>query len=101
MGGEEFVHQLQGKIGKRRNYLHITIGSLMVAGFILFVIFSSPLQLLAMQLSTVLTMPLVDLGGSAIAWAISPINNIATVTVLFLKMLRVTWKRSVNAYYAY
>ena len=62
-------------------------------------LFSAPLQASAMLLIQSMATPLVALEEGWIAWAVSPVNNIASVVVLSVKAVRMLWKRISNASY--
>jgi hypothetical protein len=56
-------------------------------------LFSMPLLEFAVLVSQFLTNPLFDLGEGWIALAVLPINNFASIGVLFTKLLLMGWKK--------
>lgn len=52
-----------------------------------------PIRDLAQGITDVLAIPLFDLGDGWVAWVFTPINNIASLLVLSLKLMRVIWKK--------
>ncbi|MDP7357226.1 MAG: hypothetical protein QF828_02225 [Pseudomonadales bacterium] len=61
--------------------------------------FAVPVEI-AQLITQVLTISLIDLGDSWIAWLLSPINNIASLVVLSVKSIRVARKKITGASYA-
>jgi len=55
--------------------------------------FLQPLQTVALLLTDVLSIELIDLGDSPAAWFLTPINNLATVIVILAKGLRTSWRK--------
>jgi len=62
-------------------------------------IFALPLEV-AQLVTQLLTTTLIDLGDSWLAWAFSPVNNIAALFVLCVKGIRVFRKKLISASYA-
>ena len=56
-------------------------------------LFSMPLLEFAVLISQLLTNPLFDLGEGWIALIVLPINNLASIGVLFTKLLLMGWKK--------
>ena len=56
-----------------------------------------PLQNFAQLLAQALTITLVDLGDSWLAWLFAPINNVASLLILSIKAIRSGKKRIVGA----
>ncbi|MCH7816334.1 MAG: hypothetical protein IIC60_07175, partial [Proteobacteria bacterium] len=63
-------------------------------------LFALPFQELAALIAQGLTISLMDLGDSWIAWVFAPINNIASLLLLSVKAIRVFRKKIINASYA-
>jgi hypothetical protein len=49
------------------------------------------------QVSLVFTISLFDLGDGWVAWALSPVNNIAGVLLLSVKAIRILRKRALRS----
>jgi len=58
-----------------------------------------PLEV-AQLITQALTTTLIDLGDSWVAWAFSPVNNIAALLVLLVKAIRIVRKKITNASYS-
>ena len=75
----------------------IGVGVLLLVSTLLFAL---PFQELAALIAQGLTISLVDLGDSWIAWVFAPINNIASLLLLSVKAIRVFRKKIINASHA-
>lgn len=64
-------------------------------------VFSLPLQQFSVLLTQALGTELISLGETTVAWLLAPINNIATVLVVFAKALRMIWNKARSMSYAY
>ena len=62
--------------------------------------FILPLQSVAMVLTQVLSIELVNLGENTVSWFLTPINNLATLLVVLGKGLRMSWNKVRQASYA-
>jgi len=62
--------------------------------------FLQPLQSIALLVTDVLSIELIDVGDSAVAWILTPINNLATVLVVLAKGLRMSWRKVQKASFA-
>lgn len=60
-----------------------------------------PVQEFALIFTEFFGTALFDLGDSSAAWILSPVNNIASLLVLLLKLMRMGWKRITGVSYAY
>ena len=70
--------------------------ALLVGGWL----FALPLQEFTVLIAQGLTIPLIELGETWIAWVLSPINNIGSLIVLSVKAFRVGRKKIISASYA-
>ena len=61
--------------------------------------FAIPLEV-AQLIAQVLTITLIDLGDSWLAWLFSPINNIAALLIISVKAIRIGRKKIIGASYA-
>ena len=60
-----------------------------------------PLQEFAQLITQGLTISLFDLGDSWLAWFLAPINNVASLLILSVKVIRIVRKKFRSAYFAY
>lgn len=63
-------------------------------------LFALPVQELTVLIAQGLSIELVTLSNSMLSWILAPINNIAGVTVLSLKAMRMFWTKFRSASYA-
>lgn len=59
-----------------------------------------PVQQFVYLTAQFLTTTLINLGDSWVAWVFAPVNNIASLTVLSFKAIRVGWKKKISSSYA-
>jgi len=60
-----------------------------------------PMQEFALLSVNLLSTNLVDLGETQTAWLLSPVNNLASILILSIKLCRSIWKRITASNYAY
>jgi hypothetical protein len=78
-----------------RNSIYIVV-CLVVSMVAAALLLDVPFMSVAQQLTEVLATPLLDLGEGLTAWALTPVNNIASLLVICLKLGRMAWKRAVR-----
>jgi hypothetical protein len=101
LSSEEFTAQL---MAKTQNMRYRIIGSGIFVAVLILVgaaLFSLPLQEFALLVTQLLGTELISLGDSLVAWLILPINNLASLLVLSAKAMRMLWKKTRTASYAY
>ncbi|HIG42833.1 MAG: hypothetical protein ABGY96_20940 [bacterium] len=100
LDGETFTMQVvqQMRIRSYRVYLGLACAVLMVATGLW--ILAIPLEVVQL-ITQLLTTSLVDLGDTWIAWLLSPINNIASLTILCVKAFRVARRKISTASVAF
>ena len=62
--------------------------------------FSVPVQELSLMITRFLATPLIDLGEGWLGWIFTPVNNLAALGALSVKLLRMTWRKVVGRSYA-
>ncbi len=100
LGGKEFTARVVAQTG-RWKYQVVAI-----AAFITLILvtcawfFTLPLQEFAFLITQALTITLVDMGDSWLAWLLAPVNNIASLIVISVKAIRVVRKKMLGVSYS-
>jgi hypothetical protein len=100
LDGEAFIAKVMAKSRFLRYRVvapWICVGLMLAAGAWYLAI---PLEV-AQLMAQVLTTTLVDLGDGWLAWAFSPVNNIAALLVLIVKAIRIARKKIIGTSYAF
>ena len=101
LDGEAFIAEVMAKThGRRYRLLTVGFGAALVLAVIVWLL-ALPIQEFGVLVSQALTATLIDLGDSWVAWVFAPVNNIASLSILTLKAIRVAWKKIVSASYVY
>ena len=100
LDGETFTAQVmqQMRIRSYRVYLGLACAGLMAATGLW--ILAIPLELVQL-ITQLLTTTLIDLGDTWIAWLLSPINNIASLTIVSVKAFRIARRKVLTASLAF
>lgn len=96
---EEFVHSVVQRTTLLKRNLLLTFASSILLLLLLSWIFSWPLLGLAMVFTSTLSTELFALGNGAIAWMLTPVNNLATVFLIIWRLFRFGWNRATNLSY--
>jgi len=88
-----FTSQVLSQTNRRRNRVFAVVAGVAVVLMAIVWIFSAPLQEFAMLVGQGLATPLVELGDNRLAWVFTPVNNIASLLVLLVKIIRMAWKK--------
>ncbi len=99
LDGEAFTAQVMAQTRNLRYRLAAGLSCLALVLAACAWFFAIPLEV-AQLITQVLTISLIDLGDSWLAWAFSPINNIASLLVLSVKAIRMGKKKITSATYA-
>ena len=100
LDGELFIEKVGDRIA-RLKYLVVASGIGLALLLLLFVwMFALPLQGLTVSISQLLTATLVELGDGWVAWILAPVNNIASVLVVSIKVYRMGRKKLMVASFA-
>jgi len=101
LDGEAFTASVMAQTHSHK-YRLLAVGiaaALLIAACMWF--FTLPMLEFVQLVTQVLTTTLVDLGDGWLGWILTPVNNIASLSVLSVKAIRVAWKKIVSASYAY
>ena len=101
LDGEAFTTRVMAQTNNRRIRIVATAASLAVILMAMVWVFSAPLQEFALIVSQGLATPLVELGDNRLAWIFAPVNNVAGLLVLIVKLVRVGWKKLGLASFAF
>ena len=97
LDGEGFTDRVVAGTFSRRNRLIAGIAGMALVLAICIWVFNVPVWELVQQVSLVFTINLFDLGEGWVAWALSPVNNIAGVLLLSVKAIRILRKRALRS----
>ena len=101
LDGEQFTREVLVGTRRFRNRLLLAGGGVLLAMFAAVWLFSEPVQAFSLLVTRVLAVELVALGDGWLGWVLSPVNNVAGLVVLSVKLLRVAWKRIIRASFVY
>ena len=93
LDGEEFVTRVMAKTRKPKQLLITGLAGLLLLLVASVWLFSLPAFEISQTIATALTTTLIDLGEGWIAWVLSPVNNIASLTILSIKAIRTLQKK--------
>jgi len=99
LDGEEFTAGMMARTRLQRYRLPILLSGFALVVTVCALIFTSSLLEFVLLVTQVLTTTLVDLGEGWLAWAFSPINNIASLLILSGKAMHMGWKLITRANY--
>lgn len=101
LDGDVFTTQVLSQIYSRRHKVIAVAAGVMVILMAMVWMFSAPLQESVMLVAQGLATPLVDLGDYRLAWLFTPVNNLASLLVLIVKIIRIVRKRLGGASFAF
>jgi hypothetical protein len=93
LDGPGFTDQVM-QLRRRRKIQRLLV--VMLAATALLILtsqFLQTLQSVALVSTQVLSIELIDLGGSSISWILAPVNNLATLLVIIGKGLKMSWDK--------
>jgi len=89
----EFTRHIMDKMRRRKMQRRLSAVLAVLALLVVASQFLQSLQPVAVVVTQVLTIELIDLGNSPAGWILAPINNLATVLIILGKGLEVSWGR--------
>ena len=100
----EDVEFTAGVVAKTRSLKYRVLSGLVLV--VLAILLSAwllaiPVQEFIQLVARAITTPLYNLGDGWLGWALSPVNNVASVLVISARLLRVAWKRRLDASYQF
>ncbi|MEZ5488912.1 MAG: hypothetical protein R3F50_01175 [Gammaproteobacteria bacterium] len=88
-----FTNQVM-QLRRRRNIQRLLVVVLVASALLAITSqFLQALQPVALVLTQVLNIELIDLGDSSISWILAPVNNLATLLVIIGKGLKMSWDK--------
>jgi hypothetical protein len=100
LDGEAFTGDVMAKTRRLVYRVAAVIAGLVLALLFCAWWFAVPVRELSLLITQFLGTPLIDLGEGWLGWLATPVNNIAALSALSIKLLRVMWKKMVGASYA-
>ena len=88
-----FTRQTMKEMRRRRMQRRLGTVLAVLALMVVASQFLQSLQPVAVVVTQVLTIELINLGNSPASWILAPINNLATVLIVVGKGLKVSWDR--------
>ena len=92
--GQVFTARVMSKTRRVVYGLVIAVAGLAALLLITALLLGMPIMDLTQGITGVLATSLFDLGDGWTAWIFTPVNNIASLLVLSLKLFRVMWKKT-------
>jgi len=93
LDSEAFTAQVLARTIRRKRTTIAAVAGLAVVMIALVWVFSTPLQEFSVLVAKGLASPLIELGDIRLSWLFAPVNNVASLLVLIVKLSRVAWKR--------
>ena len=97
---ELFTSSVMRKIRFRQMLLLAFAGVVAVIFLTIATAYSVPLQQVVLPFTEALGTQLVEVEDSTVSWIIAPVNNLATLFIVFAKLARMLWLRIRRSNYA-
>jgi len=84
-------------MAKTRKLVYVVVAAVLLLALLVIasaLILGIPIQEVAQNITQTLATTLFDLGNGWVSWVLMPVNNIASLLVLCVKIFRVVWKKT-------